>query len=274
MRQVLVLLTLASLISIACETKKNEKKVANPQDLSPNQTGSSSLEAPRNDENCDSATQSCLISSGLQTEQLYLSGVQSWLNPWFNQNQVLLNDEGPCYIKVGSSVTDSLHRANLDLELNPLNFQVNEIGFGIAGRCRVELNLVYKQGWAFALRKVSVPLLSNLKPDAIGLLKASYGFRNRPALKVLTAIHNNSEGTTQRIDRLLADQDIIWSSCSGKDILEIDTQLSMNFLDLPSNAVELYKAEESRYMNGLDHGTMALDATLPYRFEIVWAQCQ
>jgi hypothetical protein len=54
----------------------------------------------------------------------------------------------------------------------------------------------------------------------------------------------------------VADQDIVWSSCSGDATLRVDTNMSMDF-------------------NGSNEdGTVLIDSKSPYHMETVWAKYQ
>jgi len=261
----------------ACGTKKDEKKVTagNNQDQS---------EIVDNNNSEENSSQNCAKQSANQNDEcqtkvteegrLVVLSRNSWLNPKFDNRGYVQENDGRCLNELAVSSLDSKTKSNLDIKLNPMGLTFEDTGFAESAHCLVRLNLAYKTGYAFAIRKVKVPLKGNILDDSMAYFKGSYGIVGKETVVVSKTLNRTYDDKAVLFDHTVADQNIVWSSCSGRSALVVDTRLSMDFSNPALTNSERQKAYEAKKNGTLDHGDIQLDSNANYRLEILWARCK
>lgn len=234
---------------LACGTKKHEKKV--PVEIDQQSSDStapnhSNALCPTNDVN---QNQDCHTSNLAEGEMLVMQQ-NSWLNPLFNDDGSLQDHEGVCLEKFTAVQADQKSLAWLDINLVHMNLKED------AARCRMQIRVAYKKGYAFAIRRVEVPLIGRIPVDSNAVFEGSYGIKGKKQLVMEKVLETRYSEKPLRLDHTVADQDIVWSSCKGLDTLVVDTGLSLDF------------------SSSDQEGDLRIDGHTPYRLEIVWAKCQ
>jgi len=248
MKQVnLATLLIPACLVLACGTKKNEKKVPVAID---NQSSDSTVqdEFESNQDCNDSVNQNQNCPSPEFGEMLVLQQ-KSWLNSKFRADGSLQSHDGICLDKFMAGKADDNSLASMEMSLSRMELK------DAAARCRMQVRVAYKKGYAFAIRKVEVPLIGRIPVDARAVFDGSYGIQGRKSLVMRKTLESRYTNKPLRLDHSVSDQDIVWSSCSGQATLMVDTGLSLNFSG--SN----------------QDGDLRIEGTTPYRFEVLWAKC-
>jgi hypothetical protein len=244
--------------AFACGTKKNEKKVpAVTLDQSSDSKNPTSLDS---DKKCDSddmnqnqnddASQNQSCTPAVPVGELHIVKKSSWMNPEFDAGGRLQNDDGTCLETFSAGRKNDNSMASLDMILNTMNLKND------AARCLMQIRVAYTPGYAFAIRKVTAPVIATIPSNSQALFKGSYGIQGKTPVLMERSIEARYSEKPVRLEYSVADQDIVWSSCSGDATLRVDTKMSMDF-------------------NGSNQdGTIRIDSKSAYRMEIVWAKCQ
>lgn len=236
--------------ALACGTKKDEKKM--PVEVVDQSSDSTVSPDQDSQKKCDSddvsQSQNCLPS--VPVGEMLILNQASWLNPRFGNDDDFLGADGSCLEKFTAARQNENAIAPLEVTLKNMNLKND------AARCLVQIRVAYKKGYAFAIRKVEVPLMTEIPLDSQAVFQGSYGIKGKKQLVMERNLESRYSNKPLRMDYSVADQDIVWSSCSGQATLVVDTKLSMNF-------------------NGsVASGDIRIEGKSPYRMEIVWAKCQ
>jgi hypothetical protein len=235
---------------LACGTKKDEKrKPVEVVDRSSDSTVPNQNDSQKKCDNDDvSQSQNCipLVPVG----ELRILQKSSWLNPEFGNNGRLQDDDGDCLEKFTASRKNENSMASLDMTLKNMSLKND------TARCLMQVRVAYTRGYAFAIRKVEVPLMTEIPLDSRAIFQGSYGIQNKKPVEMTRNLEPRFSDKPLRLDHSVADQDIAWSSCSGETTLRVDTKLSMDFNRSGQN------------------GDIRIEGNSPYRMEIVWAKCQ
>lgn len=235
---------------LACGTKKDEKKMpVQVVDQSSDSTVPTSLDSQKTCDSDDvSQNQNCypVVPMG----ELRIMQETSWSNPTFDNAGRLQDDDGACLEEFTASRKNENSMASLDMTLK------NMILKDDAARCLVQIRVAYTKGYAFALRKVEVPLMMEIPQDSVAVFQGSYGIKGKNPVLMERNLESRYSDKPLRLDHSVADQDIVWSSCSGQTVLRLDSKLSMDFKRSGST------------------GDIRIEGKSPYRMEIVWAKCQ
>jgi hypothetical protein len=249
--QIMVAALIPACFALACGTKKNEKKM-------PVEVVKESSDSTVPDENdphhnrCDhddvSQSQSCvpLVPVG----ELRIVKESSWLNPEFDRNGRLLDDEGRCLEKFTAGRKNEYAMAELNMKLKNMDLK-NQ-----AARCYMQIQVAYTKGYAFAIRKVEAPIEAEIPVDSRAVFEGSYGINGKKPVVLAKSLDTRSSDKSLILETSVADRDIVWSSCSGQATLLVDTELSI---------------ESSRSGPA---GDIRITGKSPYQMEIVWARCQ
>jgi hypothetical protein len=249
--QIMAVALIPACFAFACGTKKNEKKM--PVEVV--KQSSDSLDPVDNNPNqkhCDrddvSQSQSCLPL--IPVGQLRIIKENSWLNPEFDRNGRLVDDDGPCLDQFTAGRKNEYSMAELTMRLKNMELKDQ------SARCSMQIQLAYTKGYAFAIRKVKAPIVADIPVEARAVFEGSYGIRGRKPVILEKSLTSRSSGQFLILETSVADQDIVWSSCSGDATLLVDTELSL---------------ESSRTSPA---GDIRIAGNSPYQMEIVWAKCQ
>ncbi|HYX33043.1 MAG TPA: DUF4360 domain-containing protein [Oligoflexus sp.] len=235
---------------LACGTKKTEKNV--PVVIE-NQSSDSTAQTQIDTNlqcNIDGVNQSqeCQTAN-LAVGQIVVIQQNSWLNPRFDDNGIVQNHDGICLEKFTAGGMNDVSLASWDMNLASMHLQDQ------AARCRMQIRVAYKKGYAFAIRRVEVPLMGQIPVDSQAVFDGSYGIQDKNPLVIQKTLETRYSDKPLRLDHTVADQNIVWSSCSGQSELRIDTALSLNSSGSGS------------------HGDLRIEGSSPYRFEVLWAKC-
>jgi hypothetical protein len=182
--------------------------------------------------------------------ELRIVNKTSWLNPKFDASGRLQNDDGACLESFTAGRKNENSMASLDMILKNMKLTDDAV------RCLMQVRVAYTPGYAFAIRKVAAPVIATIPSNSQALFKGSYGIQGKNPVLMERTIEARYTEKSVRLEYSVADQDIVWSSCSGDATLRVDTKMSMDFNS--SN----------------QDGTIRIDSKSPYRMEIVWAKCQ
>ncbi len=260
---------------VACGTKKDEKKVTPtaPADGAIINQSSDNLKAPDCSEQSPNQNDSCTTTVS-EVGKLVILSQYSALNARVDGQGRWQDSQGACLETLTNGQVDANLKANLDLRLQNMSLKTNEIGFGQSARCSLQFSVAYKKGYAFAIRRLSVPLNSQIKSDSFAQFQGSYTIAGRSPVEIDQKLSNQNSNRPVRIAFSVTDQKMVWSSCSGRATLNFDSTLVMNFTRQPATNSERQEAEQAKQNGSLDHGDMQLNRSEPYRIEIVWAKCQ
>jgi len=260
---IMVAALIPACFAFACGTKKDEKKVpAVTLDQSSDSRNPTSLDSNKKCDDDDvSQNQSCVCENGdvsqnqsctpaVPVGELRIVKKTSWLNPQYDAGGRLQNDDGACLESFAAGRKNENSMASLDMVLNSMRLNNDAV------RCLMQVRVAYTPGYAFAIRKVAAPVIATIPNNAQALFKGSYGIQGKNPVLLERTIEARYSEKPVRLEYSVADQDIVWSSCSGDATLRVDTRMSMDF-------------------NGSDRdGTIRIDSKSAYRMEIVWAKCQ
>ncbi len=235
---------------LACGTKKDEKKV--PVEVVTVSSDSTVSPDQNSQKKCDSddasQNQNCLPT--IPVGEMLVLNEGSWLNPRFGINDDFLGADGSCLEKFTAARQNENSIAPLDVTLQNMKLKDD------AARCLVQIRVAYKKGYAFAVRKVEVPLMTEIPLDSQAAFQGSYGIKGKKLVEMERTLEARYSNKPLRMDYTVADQDIVWSSCSCQATRVIDTKVSMA-------------------LNGsASGGDIRIEGKTPYRMEIVWAKCQ
>ncbi|WP_141735363.1 DUF4360 domain-containing protein [Oligoflexus tunisiensis] len=234
---------------LACGTKKQEKNVpVVVADQSSDSTNPTGLDSPKNCTSDDvSQSQDCLA---IPFGEMRVLRTMSWLNPEYSTDGDLEAHEGDCLEKFTVASMDDKARTTLDVKLSNMDLKDN------AASCRLQMRVAFARGYAFAIRRVEVPLKSEIPVDSRAFFAGSYGIQGKKPLVMQKTLESRYSAKPLRLDYSVANQDIVWSNCSGQATVVVDTKLSMDFNGSESN------------------GDLRIEGNSPYRLEIIWAKCQ
>jgi hypothetical protein len=236
-------------IVLACGTRKKEKNVPiTITDKSSDSSDPAGLDSPKKCTDDDvSQSQEC---TSIPFGEMRVQRTQSWLNPEYSHDGVLQDDDGECLETYNVASLEDRARTHLDVELKNMSLRNN------AASCRIQMRVAYARGYAFAIRRVEVPLKSEIPVDSRAYFAGSYGIQGKKPLVMQKTLESRYSDKSLRLDHSVANQDIVWSNCSGQATVVVDTKLSMDFNG-----------------SGRD-GDMRIEGSSPYRMEIIWAKCQ
>jgi hypothetical protein len=241
--------------AFACGTKKDEKKVpAVTLDQSSDSKNPTSLDSKKCDsddvgQNSD-VGQNPGCTPSVPVGELRIVNKSSWLNPQYDAGGRLQDDDGACLDSFTAGRKNENSMASLDMTLNNMSLK------NAAARCLMQIRVAYTPGYAFAIRKVTAPVIATVPGNAQALFKGAYGIQGKTPVLMERLIDSRYSEKPVRLEYSVADQDIVWSSCSGDATLRVDTKMSMDF-------------------NGSNQdATIRIDTKSAYRMEIVWAKCQ
>jgi hypothetical protein len=235
---------------LACGTKKDEKKMpVTVVDQSSDSTVPTSADSLKKCDSDDvSQNQSCLPA--VPVGELRILQESSWSNPKFYSDGRLQDDDGACLEKFKAGARNENSIASLDMSLQNMNLKDD------VARCLVQIRVAYTKGYAFAIRRVAVPLMTEIPEDSLAVFEGSFGIKGKNPVLMERNLESRYSDKPLRLDHSVADQDIVWSSCSGQALLRLDTKLSMDF------------------RRSGQTGDIRIEGKSPYRMEIVWAKCQ
>ena len=207
-------------------------------------------------------------------KKFFIAAQNSWLNPKLNEEKQVTESEGACLSQVFAGPANQSDRAAIDLRLNTLSFKSKDYGQTQSAWCRTEIKLNYKPGFAFSIRKVTIPLKFQSKSDVTAQFKGTYGIDGINQFDLAQNLGESLAVKSIHLESGAPAQNIIWSNCSGVAHLIIDTELSFNSSRLVQNPWTQASTDPDLAARADDFGSFSIDTAAPYRLEILWAKCR